>query len=249
MTWTYGITTCPARLETTLPQTISSLATAGFPLPRLFVDGLQEHSQYLKPFQHLEMTCHFPKVNVAGNWILALWELYIRCPNSDRFAVFQDDIIACQNLRLYLERCKYPEKGYLNLYTCPSNSEMIQLQRLGIGWHESNQLGRGAVALVFSRAAVVKLLMAEHLVAKPQDPHRGWRSIDGGIADSFRNAGWKEYVHNPSLVQHVGQASTYDKRKKNFTKDGPFPTHIWPNRWQSPLFRGEDFDVLELLQK
>lgn len=252
MIWSYGVTTVSSRLATTLPGSLQSIANAGFDKPRLFIDDCCDGDSYAAQFG-LEVTSHYPKLNVAGNWILTLWELYLRNPLADRFAVFQDDILACANLRAYLEKSPYPDNGYLNLYTSPSNQDLATLRAsrgtIVKGWYESNQLGRGALGLVFNRPAVVTLLKAEHLVAKPQDPFRGWRTIDGGISDSFRNAGWKEYVHNPSLIQHVGRESSYDKRKKNFTKDGQHPTFTWPSRWQAPSFPGEGFNALDLLSK
>ncbi len=227
MKWSYGITTVPQRLSDLLPRTLCSLAAAGFDKPRLFVDGAKDAEKY-RQFG-LEVTTRFPTIHTAGNWILSLAELYIREPTAERFAIFQDDLITYRNLRQYLERCEYPEEGYWNLYTFPQNQKLVPK---GVeGWFISNQRGLGAIATVFSLDAVVRLLTHPHLVKRPQDAKRGKRSIDGGIVTAFRKAGWKEYVHNPSLVQHTGVLSSMSNKRHPL----------------SSSFRGEEFDAMELI--
>lgn len=239
MRWAYGVTTCKIRKDAgILQKTLDSLKGGGFPLPRLFVDGitLQEGSIWEEYFG-LEVTVRNPKVKTAGNWILTLWELYLRQPDAERYAVFQDDFLTYKNLRTYLDNCPYPEKGYWNLYTFPSNQDLCPMVgktgREYVGWYEANQFGRGAVALIFSRAAVTTLLSSSHLVERPQDMNRGWRSIDGGVVTAFKKAGWKEFVHNPSLVYHTGEVSSMGNVKQKQTRS----------------FRGESFDALNLLEE
>ena len=102
--------------------------------------------------------------------------------------------------------------------------------RLTIVWAD-NQRGYGAVGLVFSREAVCVLLQSEKLVNRPQDPVKGWRLIDMCIASAMNSAGYNEFVHNPSLLQHTGRHSSMGNSK-----------HPLANS-----FRGEDFDALSLL--
>jgi len=225
--WAYGVTTVPMRMNELLVRTLHSLVDAGFDKPRLFIDGLADPMQYVNSFG-LEVTCRYPTIRTMGNWALGLAELYIRNPSADRYAMFQDDLIASRNLRQYLERTSYPEKGYQNLYTFPIN---LRLAKGCIGWFPSNQRGLGAVALVFSREAVTTLLRQTHFVTRPQDAQRGWKSIDGGIVESMKQAGFREHVHNPSLVQHTGVLSAM-RNKPHALADS---------------FRGEDFDLMSLL--
>lgn len=233
--WAFGITTVPKRREL-FENTLRSLDAAGFgkqspqgsknTYPHIFIDGgsSSDYESYDLPF-----TARTPKVRVAGAWILAAVELYVREPSADRFAIFQDDLIASKNLKAYLDRCQYPNQGYWNLYTFPSNQRLSPGKA---GWFLSNQFGRGAVALVFSRDALVTLFQQKYFVERPQDVIRGWRSIDGGIVETFKRIEWKEYVHDPSLVQHTGKISS------------------WGNNPQltATSFRGESFDLLELLK-
>lgn len=232
-TWAYGVTTVPQRRATLLTRTLESLKAAGFDRPRLFVDGEADPGSYSR--FGLEVTTRYPTIRAFGNWFLSLLELYLRNPTADRFAVFQDDLVTYRNLRRYLDWCPYPgeldtqPKGYLNLYTFPHNQALSQGKK---GWYFSDQMGKGAVALVFNREATRLLLASQYMVDRPQDPNRGWRAVDGGIVEAMKLVNWKEYVHNPSLVQHTGAVSTFNK-----TQHAP-----------APSFRGEDFNAEELIQ-
>jgi hypothetical protein len=231
-----------------LPRTLASLREAGFDKPRLFVDGANPRmaERYESEFR-LEVTARHPVIRVYGNWVLSLAELYIREPNMNRYAVFQDDFVTYRNLRGYLEKCPYPEKGYWNLYTMPSNQIVCPKtaggQEQKVGWYPSNQNGRGAVALIFSLEAVLTLLTnqtpvanlpgsaVKHMVDRPMDCHRGWRSVDGGVSEAMTKAGWKEHVHNPSLVQHTGMVSAMRNKPHKLATS----------------FRGEEFDAATLV--
>jgi len=177
-------------------------------------------------------TIRRPKVGAFGNWALALWELFVRNPGGNcRYVLFQDDILAVKNLRLYLERCTYEKKYYYNLCTYPKNEELLADKNIK-GWYQSNQKGQGAQALMFDRTAVVILLSSMKFCARPRDSGQRRDNIDGVVSRSFLKAGWKELVHYPSLVDHVveGQKSTlrpYQQPKIN-------------------IFPGEEFDASTL---
>lgn len=235
MKWVYGVTTVPQRRKDLLPQTLASLKEGGFDRPRLFVDGDGDAVSWECEFG-LEVTCRYPTIRAYGNWLLALEELYIREPTADRYAMFQDDFITYRNLRGYLERCKYPDKGYLNLYTFPSNQKEIP------GWYEGAllnsgpegwQTGRGAVGLVFNREAVQVLLAHQHMIERPTHAGEGHKKIDGGVVTAMNKAGWREFVHNPSLVQHTGDVSAIGNK---------------PHK-KALSFRGAEFDALQLLAR
>jgi len=205
--WSYGITTVPSRFQTTLIPTIKSLKSAGFCFPRLFVDGgTFQKAEKMALSLDLEMTHRASPLRTAGNWVCSLLELYVRNPQSDRFAIFQDDFLCCSNLREYLERCEYPKQGYLNLYLFESNFQ-VKPPDVKIGWYKSNQLGRGAVALVLSKDAVVTLLKQSYVYDNLASS-RGHLGVDGTICTAMNNAGWSEYVHYPSLTFHTGVEST-----------------------------------------
>ncbi len=223
--WMYGIVTVPSRRTTLFKQTLESLCKAGFDKPRLFVDGPDSVESYAQ--FGLPITSRCPSVGIAANWMMALWELYSRNPQADRYAIFQDDVLTYPNLRDYLTRCEYPVKSYLNLCTYPANQELADGRK---GWYPSNQLGRGAQALVFNREAVVTLLSNRHPVMRLQRSGKGHRGIDGSISHALRNEGFREYVHNPSLVYHIGTKSTVGNRPQPLVES----------------FQGEEFDATSL---
>jgi len=218
--WSYGITTVPQRVTTLLPPTLKSLARAGFDCPHLFVDGLVKAVDGAASITQREQP-----VGAFGNWILAAWELYVKEPQARLYAICQDDILMCRGVKEYVERCDFPKMGYLNLFTFASNEIIISTKEKG--WCKSDQLGRGAVALVFSHPTLITLLQQSHMVNKPQLP-KGNMSIDGAIQHALvRQAGIVEYIHNPSLVQHTGCVSVIGN-------------HRHP---EAKTFPGESFDI------
>lgn len=237
--WAYGVTTVPERASDLLPRTLSSLRAAGFDNPRLFVDGTDDPLAYYTLAG--EVTVRQPKIRTFGNWALALGELVIRTPNADRYAIFQDDFVTYKNLRRYLDYCSFPEKGYWNLYTFPSNQELAP--DTPPVWYEARglnstsptpdgkqfQTGRGAVALVFDRQGTIDLLTHQHFVTKPTEAAEPWKRVDGCVVTAMNKAGYREFVHSPSLVQHTGKHSSMGN-----------PPHLL-----AVTFLGEDFDARE----
>lgn len=234
MRWACGVTTVPRRLSKELPRTLASLAAAGFDAPRLFVDGASDPSPWRRfsvgrPVD-LEVTCREPAIGVVGNWMLSLLELYVRDPRAERYAIFQDDLVCVAGLKRYLSLCAWPEHAYFNLLSFPENESRAPANH--VGWHPSDQRGKGAVALVFDQEAVIELMTVRHYVEKPRG-QRARECIDGSVAESFRVTRRIEHVHMPSLVQHVGEASTLGHA-------GYPPSQSFP---------GESFDACTLLQK
>jgi len=234
MKWMYGVLTVPSRFDELLPRTLHSLAMAGFGEPRLFVDGEKHPDIYEQRFD-LEVTVRYPIVHVYPNWILSMWELYLREPFADRYAMFQDDLISVKNLRPYLERAPYPEKGYLNLYTFMNNEALVKDKP--VGFLPASQNGRGALGLVFSQEAMIVLLGSSHMAKRVRNTARskgklprGWTHADGAVVEAMNAAGWSEYVHNPSLLRHTGLVSATGSCR--YAPDRTFP--------------GEDFDAMEI---
>jgi hypothetical protein len=207
MKWSYGVMATPCRTRSVLPETLVSLVDGGFEKPQVFmdVDGF----------------------GAFGNFVLGMWRLYLTDCNADLYAMFQDDLVCYRNLRQYLERCEYPERGYWNLLTWSCNVKDK------IGWSLSDQWGRGAVALVFSNEALRVLLSSRFFVDHRRNAHVGHKAIDKAVIMSFKQAEgiWEEWVHMPSLVQHTGLQSTIGN----------------DTRMQSPVFNGKDFDAMALL--
>lgn len=211
ISWAYGVTTVPERKDDLLVQTLHSLCDAGFGDPHLFVDGCNDPSEY-KEFGGLVSCRPNPPVKIVGNWVMGMWELYVRNPTAHRFVMFQDDIQVVGNLREYLDSSPYPEKGYLNLYTHDENKKFTKDKP---GWCLAMQRGLGALGLVFDREALQLALMSQLLVRKPASAHlkRSWKALDGGVSECMRQVSYKEWTHNPSLLQHWGLESSLRNRQ------------------------------------
>jgi len=203
--WSYGIIAVAERTTTLLLQTMESLASAGFDSPIIFVDGGVPCG-----FQHNQIVSHKTKIGHPNNWITALFHLYATHPQANRYALFEDDLLACKDLKLYLESCPFPEKGYWNLLT---HEENVKLTNRVKGWHLANQRGKGAVGLVFDQEGVETILFR-------RDFTMGGKGVDGMIISCMKSHGFKEYIHYPSLLQHQGAISTLGHR---FGKVKSFP--------------------------
>lgn len=214
--WSYGVTAVPERGDTLLIQTLDSLAAAGFDDPTVFVDGMS--LSWSPPPNMCKVVMRHPKGGAFVNWCCALLHLYTTCPDSQFYALFEDDLIACEHLREYLEQTitndVLPEKMYWNLATHDQN---LALCGPALGWYPSNQKGRGAVGLVFRNQGVKDLLTSNFLKELPIKPN-----TDGAIIEALRPLGYMEYIHNPSLVQHEGLISSMDGHKYPRFKAWPY---------------------------
>lgn len=212
VTWAYGVTTISSRFYTTLPRTLEHLVKGGFSTPTLYADDCTlEQAQQLENRYNLPVTPrrrhHHEQPGIAwSNYLLALWDLCIRNRNATRIVLFQDDISCPYNLKSYLSSQPYPEKGYWNLYTSTDANEEIAQRQPSNGWFRSNQLGKGALALVFDRPAVEALLGHILTSQRARSAKLNWtKNIDGWVMEILVNQqGYTEYCHKPGLVQHCG---------------------------------------------
>lgn len=247
--WAYGVTTVPQRKSSgELLLTLASLRAAGFDKPTLFVDG-PDDDEWFK--FGIDFAFRGERIGAVGNWLLTAWELLIRNPQAERFAIFQDDFIAVKNLKAYLDAVPWPANAWLNLYTFSKNEAAVHGKR---GWVETDtfdvspeghrwQWGLGAVALCFERAALEACVSSSHWIRKIADcrehnPSVGdfrqkrLRGIDGGVQSALNLAGYREYVHAPSLVQHVGHDSSMGNGRHK----------------QALTFPGDQFDAMSWLK-
>jgi len=231
LTWAYGVTTVPSRFNGYLDTTLSSLKKVGFPDPQLFIDGCRE-SEVPTSLHKYKTTCRNETARTYGNWVLSMWELYIQNPNADRYAIFQDDFVSSKNLRLFLDSCPYPKNGYWNCYTFLQNEKKKPSDHTQ-GWYPSNQKGLSAIGLVFDRETLQKLLSSPSFVNRPTHTGKWWRLVDVQIGKAMREADVKEYVCNPSLVNHIGLKSSMGNSNYRANRS----------------FNGEDFDLKELIGK
>jgi hypothetical protein len=202
--WAVGVTTAPRR-QPTLERCLDSLSKAGWPRPILFVDGSVRLSE---EFHSLPCTFRHEPLGAWPNYYLALTELLMREPLADAYMLIQDDALFHdgENMRAYLEAALWPgsKPGIVSLYSAIPDPNLVD------GWSCCAGGWRcGAVALVFPRQIAIELLLSESVLS-----HR-WSNHEGGLAgipDVIENWATSRaiplYFPTPSLVQHIGAAST-----------------------------------------
>lgn len=254
MRWSYGVTTVKDRLDTLLPRTLKSLKAGGFTHPLLFIDACRPEDvpTWIKSEYRDRYATRFPRMMVVGNWMLGMWELYLREPHADYYAMFQDDLVCYRNLKAYLEHSKPPTNGYLNLFTNPTNEseKSKSLPSNKSGWYPAYQWGKGALALVFSNEMLRHLLKQDNVINKCRGDRKPLKNLDGMVIEAINPTHKKsspllEWVHSPSLVQHTGHltsAGNYRRDKKGEVLPGC-------NYEDAPEWMGEDFDALSLLSE
>ncbi len=235
----YGLTTCKSRIHTLLPATLQSLSNAGFPHPHIFADGCSGGLESTGCYA----TYRSNTIRTQGNWVLGMYEMYIRNPAADKYIMFQDDLVASTGLREYLEWCELRPRTYWNMYTFPSNQKIAPKTPHGgtvDGWYASNQNGRGALGLCFDLQGVLDLLSSRLFAERPRNldkdgkyivPERGHKRVDGGIVDALKQCGYTELVHSPSLLQHVGKVSSMGNMRHPLAES----------------FRGEAYDLRQFI--
>lgn len=238
--WSCSVTTVPQRASTSLSETLEALQAAGFDKLDLYVDSIQPTWSSAFPSNVINVT-YRRNIRTYSHWYLTLTEMYMRDPYCQWYAIFQDDFIAVRNLKQYIEQstAQLPVRHYLNLFTFMENETVASTAR---GWlpaycdKNGRQLGRGAVGLVLPHRAVTELLSSRHMIDRRQDSVRGHRSLDGAVVEAMNSAGFKEYIHSPSLLQHTGEQSSMGN---------PWNT---PNRYPfAKTFPGKDTDAMTFL--
>lgn len=144
------------------------------------------------------------------------------------YAIFEDDLIISRGAAAYLERTTTQPDSYFNLYTSLSNQR--RFSNGSTGWTLSNQRGQGAVGLVFRRDVFLKLLSEPAMLKHAMNPDAGRGNVDGMVITALGKHTVIEYVHSPSIVQHMGDVSVMGH--------GTFP--------KATSFRGEEFDLMTL---
>ncbi len=202
--WAVGITTAPRRIPT-LGSCAESILHAGWPEPKLFVDGKTEIPESIAT---LETSRRDSSIGAFPSYVVSLLELYMQHPRADAFMMVQDDalMLGTPATRDYLEKILWPCDGpcIASLY-CSTRYSQIEH-----GWHQLDEPWVwGAVAFVFSREAVKALLTSPLLATHREQPEdKGLYRIDVLIGQFAEEEGIPIYYPTPSLVQHIGTIST-----------------------------------------
>ena len=225
-TWAIGMTLAP-RKTPSHNDTLRSAKAAGFDNIHLYMDGEVEID---KEFKGYPVTLRDPPFGPWKNWIATLEELYQTYPDRDAYAIFQDDVSFCKNVREFAEKTLWADDersmGVASFYS-PSHYE-----RTIPGWYKRN-VGinlRPALTFVFTPESLESVLRYFK-----KNPWRSKANIDNAIGQWARHTKRFPYFFSPSLCQHTGHASVISPWKK-----------IQGKR-KSKKFVGEGFDAMEFL--
>ena len=192
MNWATAITTAP-RSEYYLPDTLASLAAAGWEKPTIFAE----------PDSPVPDTCQVvdseTRLGSWPNFLRALGTMIQWRPNADWYGVFQDDILIAANCREWLEP-QLPPDAIVSLYCAAKTAEGREPGWFQIEPGMATRRAYGALAVVFPRA-LAKLLLCERL------GQGSLTKTDIYIGRFCDNHGISYWYHTPSLVRHVGHVS------------------------------------------
>jgi hypothetical protein len=201
MHWAVAITTAP-RPTSYLESTLRSLANAGWDAATI---SAEPGARLPMGFDPKRVAINPHCLGPHQNFRAALARLVNRDAGADAYAVFQDDIEVTSGLRRLLEAgglWPSPRVGVVSLYTAaPNHSRRI-------GWHKCERLPQkafGALAYVFPPSSALAFLSAP---ARPT-----WAQTDYWVGHWCEHAQLEYWMHSPSFVRHLGEASSIDGRR------------------------------------
>lgn len=202
--WSVGVTTAP-REQCMLAVTLASLAGAGWHEPRLFIEPgvtLPVGAESLARSHRDQRLGAFP------NFYLALAELVLREPHADAYLMCQDDILASAGARGYLEELLWPA-GQIGVVSLFCASHLAAGRPAGLYRDQGAWQAFGAQAYVFPAAAARRVITTQEVLEhRLTGPAEGRKNIDSVVGQWCRREGLGYWLHEPSLVQHIGETST-----------------------------------------
>lgn len=174
--WAVAVTTAP-RPVATLPRTLDSLRRAGWSDLRVFHDSTG--------------------AGAWRNWIEALASLVRDQPAADAFAMVQDDVVLCRELKTYLQETLWPIAGRVALCS-PFTPGAYRRCRPGWSfvWPPPDRF------LVAAQFWVIPPATARAIVRDLGHIH-AHQGIDRLVGRWAKRSGRNVWHHTPSLAQHT----------------------------------------------
>jgi hypothetical protein len=200
--WAVGVTTSPRRAST-LGQTLDSLERAGFDQVRLFMDGTV---RVPAPHQAIPVTWREDSVGAWPAWYLSLAELVLHQPAADAYLLVQDDVLLAdrESLRGYLEEVLWPgEKlGIVSLFSAEYQPNP--------GWYSGPPSAWFSAQALLLPNAIARMLLCDSGVSRRCLEAAGGNHlpIPTVLAEWSVRRSIPIHQPSPSLVQHIGSAST-----------------------------------------
>lgn len=234
--WAVGVTTAP-RQTPTVDRCVKSLKRSGF---HPFV--------FSEPGSMTDLGCpvvqRHKRLGCWRNYVQTLRDLLCLQPNAEAIAVFQDDVVACLDLREFLEHDLWPSQrtGVVSVYS-PEEYEAGE----SIGIDRRKKMILGLQGAVYPRAVAQRLVDEfghdwrgghdpKNSVAEPHLK----KAADTWVAESISKMGLGVFHYRPSMIQHIDAKSAIGHGGVNQIR-----ARTGKHFRKSAHFVGEDVSVLE----
>lgn len=200
--WAVGITTS-RRKHPTIVKTVKALENAGWAAGTIFA----EPESFVDCGENWNYVHRSLKTGIFGNWMLGLYELFIRNIDADAFFMIQDDIVIAPNTRKYLENSLWfsDEPHLISLFgpnaidKDPSN-----------GWRKTSKYSGGPNSIIMSHETVQEILSSLTPLRYYGVQHQKNTSFDDlGIFSLVSEKNWSVFYPKPSIGDHIGHQSTH----------------------------------------
>ncbi len=202
--WAVGLTTAP-RAKSTVARCLQSLHAAGF-FPTVFAEPGSAIGLNAPTVWRTE------RLGCWRNYVQTLRDLLAMNPDAEAIAIFQDDVIACKDLREFAEHDLWPSlrTGVVSMYS-PEEYEGGG----AVGIDKRGHMVLGLCACVFPRAVAQRLVTPEFATdwrgchapnGRVDEPHLK-KAADKWVAECIAKMGLDVHHYRPSLVQHIDAPS------------------------------------------
>lgn len=203
--WAVGVTTSP-RKHPTIVKTIKAMEKAGWDNGTIFA----EPGSYINCGENWDYVHRCKKTGIFGNWMLGLYELFIRNIDADAFFIIQDDIIVAPGSKSYLEEALwFTDQPHLVSLFGPNAIDKDESN----GWRKIAKYSGGPNSIIMSHETVQEILSSIIPLRYYGIQHQKKTSFDDlGIFALMSQNNWPVFYPKPSIGDHIGHQSTHCKQ-------------------------------------
>jgi len=200
--WAVGVTIAPRRYPT-ITKSIKALESAGWGTGIIFA----EPGSYIDCGPNWPYVHRFKQTGIFGNWILGLYELFIRNIDADAFFMIQDDIVVAPGTRNYLENSLwFTEQPHLVSLFGPNAIDKDPSN----GWRSVSNYHGGPNSIIMSHETVQEILSSLIPLRYYGVQSQKKTSFDDlGVFILMSQNNWPVFYPKPSLGDHIGHQSTH----------------------------------------
>ena len=205
--WMVGVITAP-RTHSTLKWSLNTIKGAGWDRGIIFNDSAD--CPINDP--NWPVVARHSKLGLFRNFILGLYELFLRDTKADAYLIIQDDMLCIENLRSYLEKTLwFDSKPHIISPFAPYNVNHTAYPNIHGDWRSTDMYTAGPNSLVLSNETTRAILsdMDDVIGYHEEAVARGDSFEDLGIYHWANRHGYKTYWPIHGLIDHIGLHSTH----------------------------------------